>query len=199
MITLDVAQGSPEWFAARCGIPTASNFDKIVTSKGEPSKSATKYIWQLAAERIIGKTEESYQNPAMLRGIEMESEAVALYEMIKCVDTTEVGICYLDETKSVAASPDRLVGKQGLLEIKCPLNYTHVGYLLDPQLPTDYFQQAQGQLYVTGCWWLDFMSYYPGIKPLIVRVERDEKFISALESELKKFCSELDRVTEKIR
>ncbi len=198
MITLDVAQGSLEWFAGRCGVPSASNFDKIVTTKGEPSKSATKYLWQLAGERITGKAEETYQNAAMQRGIELEAEAVGLYEMINA-KTTEVGICYPDERKLVAASPDRLVGKDGLLEIKCPLIYTHVGYLLDGTLPTDYFQQVQGQLYVTGRKWVDFMSHYPGMKPLIIRVKRDEKFIACLDAELAKFVSELQSVTEKIR
>lgn len=199
MITLDVPQGSPEWFSARLGIPTASCFDKLVTSKGEPSKQAQKYLWQLAGERVTGKTEESYQSGPMQRGKEVEAEAVALYEMIHSVQTTEVGICYPNEKKLMAASPDRLIGKDGLLEMKCPLIYTHVGYILDGELPTDYFQQVQGELYITGRKWADFMSYYPGLKPLILRVERDEKFIKALAIELEVFCKKLEDVTAKIR
>lgn len=198
MISHDAPQGTPEWMAARCGIPSASRFDMIVTTKGEPSKQAQKYLYQLAGERVSGKTEETYQNAAMQRGIEMEAEAVALYEMLR-FKTTEVGVCYPDEKKLVAASPDRLVGNDGLLEVKNPLIYTHVGYLLEGTLPMDYFQQVQGQLYVTGRKWCDFMSNYGGLPPLIIRVERDEKFITALDSELKKFCAELAIVTEKIR
>ena len=199
MITVDVAQGTPEWMAARCGIPSASNFDKIVTMKGEPSKQAQKYMWQLASERVTGKVEESYQNGNMQRGIEMEAEARNLFEMLHDVKIEQVGVCYPDKAKLCAASPDGLVGKDGLIEIKCPLSYTHVGYLLDGTLPSDYFQQTQGQLFVTGRKWVDFCSYYPGLKPLIVRVVRDEPFIKKLAVEIEVFCKQLEEVTAKIR
>lgn len=199
MITLDVKQGSPEWFAAKCGIPSASNFDKIVTSKGEPSKSRDKYIWQLAGERVSGKCADSYTNAIMEKGIVMEDEARSLYEMLKDVKVEQVGICYPDEKKLSAASPDGLVGKDGLIEIKCPLIYTHVGYLLKNELPVEYFEQTQGQLYVTGRKWVDFVSYYPGIKPLIIRCVRDEKFLRSLAIELEVLNKALIDVTARIR
>ena len=199
MVIVDCAQGEKEWFAARCGIPSASHFDEIVTSKGEPSKQRLKYLYQLAGERITGKTVESYQNQAMLTGIEREDEARNFYEMLRDCKIKQVGTCYPDEKKLCAASPDGLVGKDGLIEIKCPLIYTHVGYLLDNKLPADYFQQTQGQLFVTGRKWVDFVSYYPGLKPLIVRVTRDEKFIKALAVEIEISCKQIDEITEKIR
>ena len=199
MITLDVKQGSTEWFAAKCGYPSASNFDKIVTSTGAPSKQREKYIHQLAGERVSGKVAETYNNAIMEKGVEMEGEARNLYEMLKDVKIEQVGICYPDEKKLCAASPDGLVGKDGLIEIKCPLIYTHVKYLLDGVLPTDYFEQVQGQLYVTGRKWVDFMSYYCSIKPLIIRVQRDEKFIKALAVEIEVFNKQLNEVVEKIR
>ena len=199
MITVDCVQGTPEWFAARCGIPSASNFDKIVTSAGAPSKQAEKYMYQLAAERVTGRTEESYSNAAMERGKETEAEARALYEMLRDVKVEQVGVCYPDEKKLCAASPDGLVAKDGLIEIKCPLIYTHVQYLLDGVLPTDYFQQTQGQLYVTGRKWVDFISYYPVIKPFIIRCVRDEKFIKALAVEIEVFNRQLSEITERIR
>ena len=199
MITLDLIQGQPEWFAAKCGIPSTSNFDKIVTSTGAPSKQREKYLWQLAGERVSGKVAETYNNAIMEKGIEMEGEARNLYEILKDVKVEQVGICYPDEKKLCAASPDGLVGKDGLLEIKCPLIYTHVGYLLKNELPMDYFEQTQGQLYVTGRKWVDFVSYYAGIKPLIIRCVRDEKFIKALAVELEVFCKSLDEITNKIK
>lgn len=199
MIVLEMEQGTAEWHAARCGIPTASNFDKIVTSKGEPSKSAQKYLYKLAGERVVGKAEETYKNAAMERGIEMEAEARALYEMLNDKTVNQAGICYKDELKLFSCSPDGLVGEDGLIEIKCPEIHTHVEYLLQDKLPTEYVQQVQGQLFVTGRQWCDFMSYYPGLKPLVVRVKRDEAFIKALVVELEVFCKNLDEVTEKIK
>lgn len=199
MVVVDVVQGTPEWFAARAGIPSASSFDKIITTTGTPSKQSQKYLYQLAGERITGKAEESYQNSHMTRGIEMEAEARNLYSMINNVEIETVGVCYPDKKKLCVASPDGLVGKEGLVEIKCPLIHTHVGYLLDGALPTEYFQQVQGQLFVTGRKWVDFVSYYPGLKHLIIRVERDEKFIRALSVELEVFNKQLDEITAKIK
>ena len=201
MIKVDIEQGTPEWFALKAGVPSASNFDKIVTTKGIRSKSAEKYLYQLAGERITGIREEGYQNAAMLRGIEMEQEAVNLYELARGVETEKVGIIYLNEQKTVLCSPDRLIqGKSmGLLEVKCPLIQTHVGYLVNGKLDTEYFQQVQGQMYVTGAEWCDLFSYFPGIKPLIIRIVRDETFISALDKELKIFCKQLEDVVAKIK
>lgn len=196
MEIINCVQGTPEWFAARCGIPTASSFDRIICVDGKPSKQRTKYLYQLAGETITGVQEESYQNGAMLRGKEMEAEARQLYQLITGQEVVEVGFCLAE---GYGASPDGLVGEKGLLEIKCPNLATHIGYLLDNALPTDYFQQTQGQLLVTGREWCDFLSYYPGLKPLLIRVKRDEKFIAILEVELKKFCVELKEIVKKVR
>ncbi|MFA5499468.1 MAG: lambda exonuclease family protein [Candidatus Omnitrophota bacterium] len=199
MIVAEVLQGTPEWLAARLGIPTASGFDRIITTKGEPSKQAQKYMYQLAAERITGAKEEGYQNGVMQRGMEMEAEARAMYEFITGNEVKTVGVCYPDEKKAYGCSPDGLVNSDGLVEIKCPTSPVHVAYLLSGELPAEYFQQVQGQLLVTGRKYVDFFSFYPGLKPLPVRVERDEKFIKALMVELEIFVKELDEITERIR
>lgn len=199
MITLEIKQGTEEWFKARCGIPTASNFDSIITTKGEPSKQREKYLHQLVAERVTGRAVEGYKNLAMERGQELESEARSLYEIINDVTVKQVGIAYKDDSCKVGCSPDGLVSDDGCLEIKCPEAHTHVGYLLAGVLPTNYFQQVQGQLYVTGRSWVDFMSYYPGLKPLIVRVERNEEFIAKLNKEIALFCADLELITERIK
>lgn len=198
MKIIDVEQNSPEWFAVRCGVPSASNFDKLITTKGEPSKQAQKYLYALAAEKLSGIKEEGFQSKAMLKGIETEAEAVAYYELTRGVDVQPVGFV-LHESERYGASPDRLVGSEGLLELKCPLPSSHVSYLLENNLYQDYMQQVQGQLLVTGRKWCDLMSYSRGLKPLIVRVERDEAFLSKLQSIIETFCNELEKTVEKIK
>lgn len=199
MKIIECEQGAPEWKAARCGIPTSSNFDKIVTTKGEPSKSREKYLLQLAGESITGVSEETYQNAAMQRGTEMEPEARQAYEFISGSEVKQVGI-YLTTGKFICgASPDGVIGDDGLLEIKCPSMAVHVGYLLSNALPLDYYQQVQGQLFVTKRKWCDFFSYYPGLRPLLVRVHPDKDFVKSLAIELEIFCASLKEITEKIR
>lgn len=196
MEIINVIQGTPEWFAARCGIPTSSNFDKIITSKGVTSKQRDKYLYTVAGESIIGKAEETYKNDIMLRGQVMEEEARQAYELVTGNEVTQVGLC---THKGAGASPDGLVGDDGTLEIKCPTIGVHISYLLKGTLPTDYFHQVQGQLFVTERKWADFVSYYPGLKTLIVRVERDESFIARLAFELNIFCKELETIVKKIK
>lgn len=199
MIIVDCVQGTPEWDECRLGIPTASEFDKILTTKGEPSKQAQKYLYRLAGERVSRMKEDFYKNAIMERGNVVEEEARHFYDVLNDVTVERVGFCYGNESKTFGCSPDGLVGKDGLVEIKCPIQSTHVGYLLDGGLPMDYFQQVQGELFVTGRKWLDFISYYPAIKPLVVRVVRDEKFIRALTIELEVFCRNLNEIVEKIK
>ena len=200
MIVESCIQGEDRWFKLRTGIPTASNFDKIVTIKGEPSKQRAKYMFQLAGEKLINNKEESYSNHHMQRGVELESEARQLYELVKDVEVKEVGICFLDDMMDVGASPDGLVGKNGGLEIKCPSLPVATEYLLTPsKLVSTYFQQIQGQMYVTGREWCDIMSYYPSMPINIVRVERDNVFIDKLSKELLKFNNELNELVEKLK
>lgn len=191
-------QLSPEWFAARAGIPSASNFDKIITGAGQPSKQAEKYMYQLAGERLLGTKEESYCNAAMQRGIELEPEARSFYEALYGCDVEQAGLVYKDERKIFSCSPDGLL-ENGGLEIKCPQLSTHIEYLTGNKIPSTYYQQVQGSLYICGLEFWDFMSYYPGIKPFIIRVEPDLKFHARLEVELEKFCFQLDVLEKKIR
>lgn len=198
MIILGCAQYSEAWYQAKAGVPSASNFDKIVTSKGEPSKQSQKYLYQLAGEKLLEVMPESYQSEAMKRGLEMEGEARKLFKMAHDTEVSQVGIVYPDEQKKILCSPDGLLGNTGL-EIKCPLIHTHIAYLLEGKLPTEYIQQVQGSMFVTGFEHYFFMSYFPGLKPLILKVERDELFIKKLEAELSKFCLELVGVVRKLK
>jgi len=173
-------QGSPEWFEARLGIPSASMFSKIVTTKGVWSTQADSYINQLVAERLTGEREEIYQSHHMIRGTELEPEARDMYCLVKDVEVQEVGFC-LHDTLKAGCSPDGLIGEDGGLEIKAPAPATHVEYLRGGVLPSRYKQQVMGCLWITQREWWDFVSYHPNMKPLIVRVERDEEYIAALE------------------
>lgn len=199
MIPIFCEQRSDEWFACRLGIPTASSFDNIVTSKGEPSKQADKYMSKLVTERITGQRVKGFENDSMLRGAELEPEAVGYYELRNNVETQPIGFAYKNDLKKFGASPDRLIGEDGCLEIKCPEAHTHIEYLRSNKLPTEYIVQVQGQMYVTGRKWTDFMSFYPGLPPFIIRVHRDDLFIERLEQALIKFCLDLDQLEQTIR
>ena len=187
MRIIDCEQGSPEWWQCRQGIPTASGFDRIVTpAKGELSKQADAYIYELIADRIMGVPEnvESFTSREMQYGIDTEPEARAWYQMETGLMVRKVGFCVADDG-SIGCSPDGLVDPDGGLELKCPLAKTHVGYLMQGGLPAEYKLQVHGSLVVTGRSWWDFVSYCPGIKPVMIRVEPDEftaKLRDALES-----------------
>lgn len=189
-------QGSPEWLAARLGIPSASMFAKIVTTKGAWSTSADSYINQLVAERLTGEREEVFQSHHMIRGTELEPDARDLYSLMTDSEVTEVGFC-LHDTLAAGCSPDGLIGEDGGLEIKCPAPSTHVEYLRGGVLPSKYKQQVMGCLWITGREWWDFVSYHPTMKPLIVRVERDEEYIAALENCVTKAVHLIEQNVEK--
>lgn len=189
-------QGSPEWLAARLGIPSASMFAKIVTTKGSWSTSADTYINQLVAERLTGEREEVFQSHHMIRGTELEPDARDLYSLMTNSEVIEVGFC-LHDTLAAGCSPDGLIGENGGLEIKCPAPSTHVEYLRGGVLPSKYKQQVMGCLWITGREWWDFVSYHPTMKPLIVRVERDEEYIAALENCVTKAVHLIEQNVEK--
>lgn len=199
MRIINCEQRSDEWYQVRCGRPTASRFAEIVTSTGERSKQRTKYLYQLAGEAATGVLRQSYRSASMDRGAELEDEARLMYEAVTDYTVIQVGFC-LSDCETHGASPDGLIeGEQGCLEIKCPEVDTHIEYLLAGKLPTKYIQQVQGQMMVTGAQWCDFVSYFPGLNPLIVRVERNERFIGILRNSLIEFCAELNELVTKIK
>lgn len=199
MIRYDMPQGSEAWVQARLGIPTASSFDSILTRSGKPSASATKYRARLLAEWWLGyPLETAQQIEAMERGKRLEPEARALYELQRDEDVDIVGFCVRDDGL-VGCSPDGLVGEDGGLELKCPLIHTHMVYLIEPnELIADYYHQLQGCLYVTGRSWWDIVSYNPELPPVIQRVERDDKYITALDSALAAFVPALEEAQQRL-
>jgi len=200
MIVVPCEQGTPEWMAARVGIPTASNFSRILTPKKlERSRSSSKYINELVAERLLGASlDDGFLSEWVDRGKDLEEKAFAHYEWANDVDVERVGFVMHDKFK-VGCSPDGLIRsrKRGL-ELKCPKPSTHVGYLLDG-LTDEYRCQVQGSLWVTGLEWWDLMSFHPDLPPAILRVERDEKFMAAFDREIKTFCQSVDECEAKIR
>jgi hypothetical protein len=179
MRLIECEQGSPEWLTHRLGVPSASQFSKIVTGKGGKSTQVEAYINQLVAEELTGETTLVYVNEHMKRGTELEPDARELYEALTGQTVQEVGFC-LHDTVNAGCSPDGLIGEEGGLEIKCPAPATHVEWVKAGVVPSKHLQQIMGCLWVTGRSWWDFMSYHQTMKPLIVRVERDEEYIAAL-------------------
>ena len=174
MIILDdFEQGSPEWFKAREGIPTASRMSDIITAKtGKMSATSRKYMFELIADRMGAGDPQREPTEWMTRGIELEPEARQMFEFEGGRKVRQVGICLTDD-RQASCSPDGLVADGGL-EIKCPKGSTHVAYLLNNKLPDTYKQQVHASMAITGLdqWW--FMSYHPGADPLYVLVKRDE-------------------------
>ena len=197
MVIIDCEQNSSAWFAEKAGKPGASSFDRIITTRGEPSKQRTDYIFQLASERIVGREVDGYTNAAMQRGTAMEPEGRALFEFVTGFELKQVGLVYRDESKRVLCSPDGLLPGAGF-EQKNPAAKTHAKYLFSGTLPSDYFQQCQGSMWVCGFESWYFQSSYPGMPPLILEVKRDEKWIAKLEVVMSEFLDELDNVHQQI-
>jgi len=217
-------QGSEQWEQVRAGRFTSSEIWKIMecgkrpmtpeelkarpkSGKGsattqvpDPSKMGLKgltYINQKVAEVLTGKPKPSAYAYPLVYGKETEPEAVEHFQKITGLECEEIGFQVWGD--HAGGSPDRILSNGEGLEIKCPLPHTQVEYLLENKLPTEYIQQVQGQLFITGRKWCDFMSYSKGLKPLIIRVERDEEFILKLEGALNNFCKELEQIVEKIK
>lgn len=191
-------QGSGEWFAARAGNPGASGMNKIITSRGEPSKQAQDYLYQLAGEYITGKCEETFQSLHMKEGLIRESKARMTFELVNLFEVRQVGIVFADD-RSCHASPDGLIGETEGLEIKCPMMKTHIRYLLDGKLPTDYFVQVQSSMFICSrpVWW--FISWYPGLDPFTIKVEADLRFHVKLKELLEEFCFNLAVMVRKLK
>jgi putative phage-type endonuclease len=190
-------QGSEEWFTIRIGKVTASRVaDVIAKTKTGYSASRDNYMAQLICERLTGLKGESFTNAAMQHGTDTEPLARAAYEALKDVLVDEVGFVPHPSIIMAGASPDGLVGDDGLLEIKCPNTATHIETLISKVVPGKYNTQMQFQMACTGRQWCDFVSFdnrLPEELQLFVkRVPRDNMYIRLMEEEIVKFLNELD-------
>lgn len=198
MLIIECEQRSPQWFQERLGKPSSSRFGEILTSTGEISKQRKGYLYDLAAQIISGRSPETYTSAAMEEGIRREEESRTLYEMIYGVEVKQVGMIFPDDDKKYLCSPDGLRADNIGLELKNVLPKTQVEYLLSKKLPSIYIPQVQGSMLVTGFNQWHFMSYCPALPPLILEIERDEKWIEKCEKELKSFNQELDEMVKRL-
>jgi putative phage-type endonuclease len=200
----NLVQGSPEWSRIRLGKVTASRVADIVAkTKSGYSTSRANYAAQLIVERLTGTAQESFSSPAMQWGVDMEPEARAAYEYNRAANVELVGFVPHPIIADTGASPDGLVGTDGLIEIKAPLSATHIDTLLRRVVPGKYITQMQWQLACTGRQWCDFVSYDPrmpeSMRFFCTRIDRDDAMIADLEREVIAFLNEVRETVIKLK
>ena len=176
----DIEQNTDEWINLRMGKFTASMFSDLMGSKN--TLTYQKAINKIVFEILTNEVPENFTSGYMERGHELEPLAKELYSMMTFNDVSNGG--FFSYGNYIGASPDGLIDDDGLLEIKSPSFNTMINYLLRESLPIEYKYQVQGQLFVTNRKWCDFMAYHPKLKPLIIRVERDEDIITDIQTRL---------------
>lgn len=200
----EITQGSEEWREARRGKVTASRVADIIRkTKTGYSTSRANYMAELIAERLTGNTAESYKSAAMQWGTDHEPKARVAYELMRDCDIQAVGFVLHPTIADAGASPDGLIGDDGLAEFKCPLTATHLDALLGASIPADYITQMQWQMACTNRSWCDWVSFDPRLPPVmqlhIQRVKRDDATITLLEKEVSAFLDQLDDKLAKLR
>ncbi len=195
----DIIQGSPEWHAVRCGKVTASRVvDVLAKTKSGPSASRASYMAELIIERLTGQSAERFfDTPATRWGTEQEPNARIAYEMKTGQWVDQVGFVTHPTIADAGASPDGLIGDDGLVEIKCPNSSTHIETLLSGKTPEKYVTQMRWQLICTGRQWCDFVSFDPRMPEHLrlfigARVVRNEAIEAEVEAEVRKFLAELE-------
>ncbi len=203
MSSSNIEQGTSEWHAERCGKVTASRIaDMIAKTKSGWGASRSNYKAQLVAERLTGVVAERFSNAAMQWGTDMEPEAVSAYGFYHGVDPLSVGFVHHPSIEMAGASPDRLIGADGLIEVKCPQTATHIETLQEGSVPGKYRLQMQWQMACTGRQWCDFVSFDPrmpeDMQLFVRRVERCPVTIADLEKEVRVFLSEIDDTVSRL-
>src|SRR5262245_49850894 len=193
-----VEQGTPEWHKLRLGIPTASEFATIMAKgrNGGVSEGRKTYLHKLAGERITCEPMENYTNLHMDRGKIMEREAREHYCLVTDEQVEHVGFI---RNGDVGGSPDALIGKKGMLEIKTALPHLLIKALIDDEAPSQHMAQIQGNLWIAERNWCDLIIYWPRVPALIKRVYRDEKYIDRLAEQVELFLGELNLTVDFLR
>lgn len=198
-----MVQGSAEWHAARLGKVTASCLnDLLATVKNGEAASRRDYRMQLVVETLTGEPTEKYTNGDMKWGTEQEPFACDCYAFLKGYEVEQAGFIDHPEIVGYGASPDGLIGDDGLVEIKCPKTATHVEWMLAGVVPSQHYNQIQGQLDCTGRKWCDFASYDPrmpvDLQLFVVRVERDDCRIAEIRAAVMTMRKEVDDMVKKL-
>lgn len=192
-----IVQGSAEWHQARLGKVTASKVaDVIAKTKSGYAATRANYMAQLVCERLTGNPTEGFTNAAMAWGTEQEGPAREAYEFAKSVWVDQVGFIDHPRISMSGASPDGLIGADGMIEIKCPNTATHLATLQSGKPDGKYVTQMQWQMACTGRAWCDFASFDPRLpdhlRLFTTRIDRDDAMIETLEAEVVAFLAELD-------
>lgn len=199
-----VEQGTEEWHMLRLGRATASKFNDIMAKGrgGYELAGAKNYRAELVLERLTGKRSDFFKSPSMEWGTDTEPLARLTYQLKSGNDAEECGF-FAHETLEAGASPDGLVGDDGLLEIKCPNSATHIETLYKQKVPSKYYWQIMGQMWMTGRQWCDFVSFDPRLPEnaqyICIRVERDENAIKELETTVTEFLESVDEEVAYVR
>lgn len=182
----DIAQNTAEWMGVRLGKFTASMFSDLFSK--ESTKTYQNAINKVVFERLTGELPESFSNEWTERGHELEGEAIEAYELLKFNKVSRVGFVELSDW--VGCSPDGLIGTDGLIQVKCPKHTTLIDYMLSGEVPNDYMIQMQGEMWVTGRKFNEFFVYHPKLRPVYMRVIRDEKMIAEIETKVERAINE---------
>lgn len=204
MSAIELKQGGEDWLRARCGSLGASQIhEAIARTKTGWGASRANLRATLTAERLTGVPAESFVSAAMQHGIDTEPAARLAYEFLTNQTVVEVGLFLHPTIAGSHASPDGLVGDDGLIEAKCPNTATHIDTLLTETIDSKYIIQMQWQMACTGRKWCDFISYDPRLSPemqlFTKRVFRDDVMIASLEKEVRQFLEELDAQVSALR
>lgn len=194
-------QRTDDWFAARLGKVTASRVaDVVAKTKTGVSASRGNYMAQLIVERLTGKPVESFSSSAMQWGTDTEPLARAAYEMATDMMVEEIGFVEHESIPMCGASPDGLVGDDGLIEIKCPNTATHIETLINNTIDNRYVLQMQWQMACTDRKWCDFVSFDPrmpeALQMKIIRVNFNEMLVTDLENQVEQFLNEVQEKLE---
>lgn len=195
-MSADVEQRTDAWYAARIGKATASKITDIMArTKSGWSASRANYAAQLVTERLTGKPTEGFSNAAMQWGTDTEPQARAMYEWVAGATVVECGFFDHPTVTMSGASPDGLVGDDGLVEIKCPNSATHIATLRGEPIPDKYIKQMQWQMACTGRQWCDFASFDPRLPDAmqlhVQRVARNDALIAEMEAAVFEFLREV--------
>ena len=197
-------QRTDEWIAARCGKVTASRVaDVMATTKSGPSAARKNYMMELLCQRLTGNVEQGFNSAAMQRGTDLEPIARSAYEVDSGVMVIEVGLVDHPSIEWFGASPDGMVNEDGLVEIKCPNTATHIEFLRTGKPDGRYVWQMMAQMACTGRKWCDFVSFDDRLPEHLqyrnVRVERCEKTIEKMETEIRSFLAELETLINELK
>ncbi|MBA9063921.1 lambda exonuclease family protein [Methylobacterium fujisawaense] len=201
----ELIQGTAEWLDARCGKVTASRVADVLAVRrdGKPTADRERYLMELVGERLTGLATQHHLTAAMLEGSEREPQACDAYEFLYGVDTVKVGFVDHPAIAAAGASPDRLIGADGLVEFKCPTLRTHLETLLTGEIPEEHRPQMRWQMACTGRAWCDFASWHPSVPPAlrlwVKRLHRDEAQIAKDEEAVRAFLGEVEARVTRLR